>query len=151
MRSLGGSSCTIARFQLGQAHQDELGDAISRRQADGLAQVGVVRDHVDVAAIPGIDQPGAVQQREALAQRETGARHHEPRMALGDRQAQARAHAASLAGRDLDVLDRAQVEPGIVGVGPRGESRRRMAEHDRQLAHAPPAASRACSGTRNSA
>lgn len=43
---------------------DELGDAVTRVQLDGLAQVGVVQRDADLAAVPGVDGARRVERGE---------------------------------------------------------------------------------------
>ena len=114
--------------------------------ANGLAQVGVVQRHAQLAAIAAVDQPGAVHHRDAVVAGETRARQHEARTALGELARRSRAHAARSPGAISTSSTLTRSKPGVALVGPRGRSRRRVQETTGKLEHAP-AASRTGSGT----
>ena len=105
----GGQLVDDARERGDERHEQELGDPVA-----DLALVGLgaeVDEHdADLAAVGGVDQARAVDDRDAEAGGEPGARHHEPGDALGQRDGHAGADHAPLAGREPERLDAAQVE-----------------------------------------
>lgn len=111
------------------AHHHELGDAVAHRHLERLRPVGVQQQHPHLASIARVDQPGRVDQRYAVAQREAGARQHEAGTAGRDGHGQPGADRGPLPRAQRERLGCPQVIAGVVGVralgrhGVRGEAR----------------------------
>ena len=88
----------------------------------------VDEDDADLSAVAGVDGAGRVQHGDGVAQGETAAR---PYLALGARRqldGETGADQPGLAGRNLDVGRREQVEAGVAGVRARREAGARRVE-----------------------
>ena len=75
--------------------------------------IGVEQDHLELAAVAGVDQTRRVDDRDAVAVGKSGARLHEARVALGDRDGQSRADDGALARSELHALACGEIEPRI--------------------------------------
>ena len=82
----------------------------ARRRTRSLA-IGVEQDHPHLAAVAGVDHPRRVDEREAVAKREPGARDDEPGMPLRDLDREPGADRGPLPRPDRRRLARGQVEP----------------------------------------
>ena len=95
-----------------ERHEQQLRDPVA-----GLAPVGLVAEvdehDADLAAVARVDQPGPVDDGDAVAGGEPGARDDEPGTAVGQRDRDAGRHDRPLAGSQREPLDAAQVEPGV--------------------------------------
>ena len=98
-------------------HQYELRYAVARLDLERVHAVGVEQQHPHLAAVPGVDQSGCVDDRDAVARRQARAWHHQPGLALRDRHGDARPDAGPLTGRDRDRLGGVQVVSGVALVG----------------------------------
>ena len=104
-----------------------------------MLAVGVEQQHPHLAAVPGVDEPGGVDERDAVTQRQARARQHQAgvpgrqldREAGGDRRAGARPQ--------RHVLDGHEVQAGVAVVGPRRQHRGRVQAADAEP-HGPPVA-----------
>ena len=82
-----------------------------RRTANG-GGIGVEQDHLDLAAVGGVDQAGRVGEADAVPQRDPAAREHEAGVAGWDRDRDAGRHERPPAGGgDRRVLPGTEVEP----------------------------------------
>src|SRR5690606_10894103 len=97
-------------------HHDELRDAVARRDGVALAGVGVQQGHADLTTVARVDRAGAVDDRDAVLGGQTAAGHHEGDVAVGERERDARADRAALAGREYDRLGRHEVGAGVSGM-----------------------------------
>ena len=96
-----------------------------------MLAVGVQQQHAHLAAVPGVDEPGRVDERDAVTQRQPRARQHQAgvpgrqldREAGGDR---ARGRPA----RSVTSSTRDEVEAGVAVVGPRRQHRGRVQAAD---------------------
>ena len=82
----------------------------------------VDQEDADLSAIAGVDGAGCVQHGDAVAEGEPAAR---PYLALGARRqldGETGADEPGLAGRNVDVDGREQIEAGVTGVRPRGQA-----------------------------
>ena len=103
---------------------------------NGSCAIGVEQVDEQLAAVAGVDEPGRVDDRDAVLRGEPRARLHEAGVPLGDRDGEPGRDERALTGRELDTVAGAEVEPGVARVGAR--------RHDRLVAH--PAGSAARSG-----
>ena len=123
----------LDELDLGDREDDELRDAHPRLDHERLARVGVQERHLELAAVAGVDQAGRVDERDAVTRREAGARLDEAGIALGDRDGEAGRDERPLAGRQLDVLARGEVESRVAVVGALGDDGVGMETPDREL------------------
>ena len=84
-RSLGGSSSTSTSSTEGSSTIDELRDPHPGLDDERLCPVGVQQDHLHLAAVALVDEPGGVHLPEPVARGEPRPRHHEARVARRDR------------------------------------------------------------------
>ena len=80
----------------------ELRDAVAATDADG-GTAEVDEQHLDLAPVVGVDRPGRVEERQAVAVRETAARPDLPLVPGRDGHREPRRHEAPLAGAQHDV------------------------------------------------
>ena len=132
----------------GHRHDEQLRDAHAGLDGERALVVGVEQDHAHLAAVAGVDHPGRVDDREAVAQGEPRARNDEAGVALGDLDRDAGADRGPLPRADRDLLARAEVEARIAAVGSRRQHRVVAELHDAQLGHVVAADSRSSPATR---
>ena len=96
---------------------DELGDPVSPADGVGLTGIGVDEDDLDLAAVARVDEPRGVEARHAVADRQAAAGEHQPGVAGGncDRQAR-RDERPPTGGPEDDVLRRDEVGAGVPGM-----------------------------------
>ena len=117
------------RQRHGGHHQ--LGDAVADRDVHVVC-AQVHEDHLELAAVARVDQPGGVGHGEPMPKRVTRARHHQTGHSGRDGHRPAGWHGRPRAGREREVLDRRQVEPRITGMSAlrQGRQRAQPAEWD---------------------
>ena len=109
-----------------------------RWTTNGCDRVGVEQHDLDLAAVRGVDQARRVGQRQAVVQGVAAARQHEPGVADGDGDGDARRHQQPPTGRRHDaVLTGPQIEAGIAGVGVGGQREVGVESDDRHGAAQP--------------
>ena len=100
----------------------QLGDAVAAVDPVVDVGVGVDQHRLDLAPVRGVDQPGSVDDADAVLQREPRPRHDEPAVTDRDRDRDAGRHQDAVpAGTDHGVLTGVQVESGIARVCVRRE------------------------------
>ena len=92
--------------------------------SNGSRAVGVQQQDPHLAAVAGVDQARRVDERDAVPRGQAGARQHQARVALRDRDRDAGADARPLPRADRRGLGRAQVPAGVVLVRALGRARR---------------------------
>ncbi len=106
----------------------ELGDAVAGRDPEGLGRVVVEQQHPQFAAVAGVDQAGAVDQRDPVVASQARARQDQAGVPVGDLDRDPGADAPALARPDVGRLAGVEVEPGVARVGAgRQQSRPRSA------------------------
>ena len=104
-----------------------------------LGRVGVDEQHLELVAVPGVDETGRVQQRDAVPQREPAARLHEAGVPDGDGDRDARRHERPAAARrERRILASAQVGAGVAlsGVATGAAARDRAGRRARRAVRA---------------
>lgn len=115
---------------------DELGDAVTAKHLEGFAGVGVDEHDPQLVAVAAVDEPGRVQARDAVAQREPAARQHEARVAVRQRKSDPGRHQRPpTARRKHGAIARNQVAPGIAWVRVRRQRQVGIETHDGDLEH----------------
>ena len=94
-------------------HHDELRDAIARLERVRRALVGIEQDHLDLAAVSGVEGARGVDDREAVLRGESAARDDEPDVAVGKGDGGAGADEGALARPQFDRLRRRSVGSGV--------------------------------------
>lgn len=97
------------------ALHDQLRDPVAPVDPDGLVPIVVDEHDLDLTAIACVDGSRRVDDREAVAQRQTRPRVNEGGEARGQGDRDARRHQCPLTGRDGDVDRRDQIGTGITG------------------------------------
>ncbi len=101
--------------------------------SNSLLAIRVEQQHPELAAVAGVDQPGCVDHRDAVTEREPGARQDEAGVTGRDLDRDAGADRCPLAGSEQRRLGGAQVEAGIAFVGARRQQRAGLQQADLQL------------------
>ena len=78
-----------------------------------LMRVGVNGDHLELAAIMGVDEAGCVRDGKASLERHAASRLHEPRIAVWKRDGEAGRDERALVGWNIYGLVRPDVKTGI--------------------------------------
>ena len=100
----------------GTREHDELGDPHPGSTVNALARVGVQEHDAQLAAVAGVDEPGRVDDRDAVPRGEARARLDEAGVAVGDRDREAGADGRPLPRREHDALAGREVEARVAGV-----------------------------------
>ena len=129
-----------SRLMLGTCY-DQLRDSHARLHDEALLRVRVEENDAQLTAVSGVDEAGRVDERDAVARCEAGARLHETGVALGNRHREPCPDDRPFAGAELHPLARAEVQASIAEVGPLGQNGVRTQPADRELDHR---ARRAC-------
>lgn len=98
---------------------DKLRNTVAARDLGGPAGVMVHQVHEDLSPVPGIDCPGRVQHRDTKFDRQPGPRMDQPDEAIGKRHGDPGTDELALARRDLGILGREKVGPGVTRMGVR--------------------------------
>jgi hypothetical protein len=114
-----------------------LRDAVAGRDLERGLAVGVQQQHLQLAAIAGVDQARRVDERDAVFGGESGARQHEPRVAQRQLDGDARADRRAPSRRERRRLEGVQVVARVVVVCPQRELRGGVQATDREP-HAEP-------------
>jgi hypothetical protein len=142
----------LDELDLGQLEHDELGDPHPRLDGEAVARVRVQQHDAQLAPVAGVDQAGRVDDADPVPRCEAGARLHEARMAVGDRDGEAGGDGGALARAEHDALARREVEPGVALVGALRDDSVVTQTRDRELDHVAFASrKRSASATRYSA
>jgi hypothetical protein len=96
----------------------ELGDALSTLQCQQFRAV-VDQDDVDLSPIPGINQPGAIDDPNPEAGRQTTTRDHHSGVPNRDRHCDAGWHHRPRTRLESDVIARIEVNTSIAGMSVR--------------------------------
>ena len=97
----------------------QLGDPVAAAQLDRLDRVVVDQHHLDLAAVARVDGAGGVDDREAVARRQPGARVDQRDEAVGQRERDPGRHQRPLPRRQRHVDGGHQVGAGVAGMGVR--------------------------------
>src|SRR5262249_10810080 len=111
-----GEAVHLHQLYLGHRLHHELSDALAPREVDGLAAV-VDQEHLELAAIAGVDEARCVEHGDALLHGEARARQHEPGVARRDGDGEPRRHETSLARLEARAFRCAQVEARVAWPG----------------------------------
>ena len=112
---------------------DQLGDPVAAGQVDRLPRVEVDQQHLDLAAVAGVDGPGRVDDRHPEPGGEPGARVHQGDVPVRQRDRDAGRHQRPLPRLEVHVDGRHQVGAGVTGVGVRRERDVRVGAGDQDL------------------
>ena len=103
-RSLAGRLVDLDELDPRQLDDDELGDSHARLDEKRLVPVGVVEDHLDLAAIALVDEAGSVHDTEAVTCGQARTRHDEPGVPRWELDGDTGADDRACAGLELDPL-----------------------------------------------
>jgi hypothetical protein len=106
----------LDELEVRDGKDDELRDAHARLDDKSLAGIGVDQVDEQLAAVAGIDEARAVDDRDAMLRREAGPRLYEACVAVGDRNGQSGRNEGTLPRGELDPLAGRQIEPRIAAV-----------------------------------
>jgi oligoribonuclease len=110
---------------------DELRDAVTAVHLERLGGIEVHEQHLELVAVPRVDEAGRVEARDAVLEGQAAAGLHEPGVARGQRERDARRHERpAAAGGQVRALAGHQVEAGVVRPGVGGEVELGVEAHD---------------------
>ena len=110
----------LDQLQLWDFEHDELRDAHARLDHEAVCHIRVEQDHLQLPAVPRVDQPRRVDDRNPVPIGETRAWLNEAGITLRDSNREACADDRALAGTKLEPVARRQVEARIAGIGTLG-------------------------------
>ncbi len=103
----------------------------------GLVAVGVQQQHLQLAAVAGVDQPGRVDERDPVPSGQPGARQHQPGLPLRDLDGDRRcARSARSPGPSVTASSAYRSRPASPRVGARGQHRARVEPRTRSVSGA---------------
>ena len=104
-------------LHVGDRLDDELCDSVAATNLVVVVRIVVDHDHLQLAAVRGVDDARGVDERNPVLERQPAARHDHAHVAAryGDRHAGGHQHAAAVA-RQESIDARVQVEPCVVGM-----------------------------------
>ncbi len=105
------------RLEARNRDDDELGDSVAGLDPENLGWIVVEQKHSDLPSIPGINKARSVHQRYSVAQRQTGPRHDQTRVAFRDLDRQSGCDLPPFAGAYVSRLSRMKVQTSIPFMG----------------------------------
>ena len=103
---------------------DQLGDPVASIELEWLGRVGVDQHHLDLASVGAVNETRGVHHADAVTQRESRSRQHEPGVTEWQGDGDAGRHERSTTARlEAPAFASVQVESGVtvVGIGREGE------------------------------
>jgi oligoribonuclease len=126
----------LVEVALRHGEHDELGDPVAATHVIGLGRIGVDEHDAQFVPVAAVDQTGAVQHRDPVAQGQPGAGLDETGVPDGDGDGDAgRDQTPAAACRQVEVVAGQEVEPGIPGPGIAGRRQIHVEAHDAQSGH----------------
>ncbi len=115
----------------------QLGDAVAPLDLVGRERVQVDEQDPELVAIPGVDETGAVEHGDAVAQRQAAAGLHEPGVSLGNGDGDAGGDEGPAAGRrQHNAAAGDEIGPGVARPGVGGQCQVGIEGEDGDLNHA---------------